>query len=115
MDTIETTTIEHDGFTVRIDVVPDSDATPFDADCYSAEDIDAWRNDEWFYVGYVYTAYCEGIELGSASIWGSEWDFPGTDSSIDAWITEDYYHPDLLNECTTEARDAIDRLAATRA
>ena len=110
--TIESKVIEHDGFTVTITVVPDSDSSPFDADCYSAADIDAWRRDEWFYVGYVYTASRAGVALGEASIWGSEWDFPGMDSSIDSWIAENCYHPDLLEECVKSARATLAALTA---
>lgn len=110
-DSIDSKTFEHDGFDVTIYVVPDADSSPFDAECYSQSDVQAWRDDEWFYVGFVYVASRDGIELGSASIWGTEWDFPGAnDSSIDAWIAEDYYHPDLLKEAVTEARAEIVRL-----
>ncbi len=91
-DTIESKTIEHERFTVTITVVPDSDSSPFDDECYTADEVDAWRQGEWLYVGYVYTASRAGVALGEASIWGSEWDFPGMDSSIDSWIAESYYH-----------------------
>lgn len=107
----ESKTIEHDGFTIRIDVVQDSDYKPHDAECFTAEDIEAWNNDEWFFVGYVYTATKNGIELGEASIWGNPWDFPGGESSIDAWIAEDYYHADLIRKAVTEARASIAKLS----
>src|SRR6516225_4657969 len=112
MDAIDNKTIQHNGFDIRIDVLPYSDSTPYDADCYDDADIEAWRNDEWFYVGYIYTATLDGIELGSASIWGSEWDFPGGIDSIDGWIAENYYHSDLLAEATDEARATLTKLAA---
>lgn len=113
-DTIETHTIERDGFTIRIDVRPDEDSTPFDSECYTPAQIAAWRRDKWFYVGYVYTATLEGVELGTASIWGTEWDIlagEGKWSSIDAWIAENYYHPDLMAECIDDARATLARLA----
>lgn len=108
----ETKTIQHDGFTIRIDVEQDADYTPHDADCFSPEDIQAWENDEWHFVGYVYTAMKNGVELGSASIWGSPWGYGDESSSIDSWIKENYYHPDLLNEATTEARATLAQLTA---
>lgn len=110
-DSIDSKTIEHDGFTVTIHMVPDSDSTPFDADCYSASDIAAWRNDEWQYVGFIYSASRNGVQLGEASIWGTELDFPGgTIDGIDAWIAENYYHPDLLAECADDARATLSTL-----
>lgn len=36
------------------------------------EYLKAWCNDRWHYVGVVVTASKEGIELGSASVWGIE-------------------------------------------
>ena len=106
-DMIDTKEFEHDGFTVRIKVVYDTDVTPHEFECYSPEQIEAWREDQWFYVGYVYTASRNGVELGESSIWGSEW---FDDSSIDAWIEEDYYHPGLMQECITEARQVLKAL-----
>ena len=113
MSTIESKTIERDGFTVTLEMVEDTDSTPFDADCYDESDIEAWRNDEWRYVGFVYTASREGVDLGEASIWGTEWNFPGgTMDGIDAWIEEDYYHPDLVSEAINDARATLKRLTA---
>ena len=110
MDAIDTLTLEHDGFTVHIAVTRDEDASPFDADCYTPADIAAWRRDEWIFVTYTYTATRHGVELGRTSIGGSHWDFPGTESSIGAWIAENYYHPDLLAEAAEEARATLAQL-----
>lgn len=110
LDAIETHTFEQDGFDITIYVVPDPDSNPFDADCYGDADIESWRNDGWYYVGFVYVARKAGIELGSASIWGTEWDYPDGIGSIDDWIREDYYHPDLAREAIADARVAIARL-----
>ena len=113
MSTIESKTIERDGFTVTIEMVEDTDSTPFDSECYDESDIEAWRNDEWQYVGFVYTASREGVDLGEASIWGTELDFPGGKmDGLDSWIAEDYYHPDLVAEAISDARATLKRLAA---
>ena len=113
MSTIESKTIERDGFTVTLEMVEDTDSTPFDADCYDESDIEAWRNDEWRYVGFVYTASREGVDLGEASICGAELDFPGGKmDGIDAWISEDYYHADLVSEAIDDARATLKRLTA---
>ena len=108
----ESKIIEHDGFTIRIDVEQDADYTPHDANCFSPADIRSWENDEWHFVGYVYTAIKDGIELGESSIWGDQWRYGDESSSIDSWIEENYHHPDLLSQVITEARATIARLAA---
>ena len=110
-DSIDSRTLETDGFTVTIYMVPDPASTSFDSDCYSASDIAAWRNDEWQYVGFVYRASRHGVDMGEASIWGTELDFPGgTIDGIDAWITENYYHAGLLTECIDDARATLSEL-----
>lgn len=110
-DAIETHTFEQDGFDIAIYVVPDPDSNPFDADCYGDADIESWRNDEWHYVGFVYVARKAGVELGSASIWATEWGYPGGNmESIDDWIREDCYHPDLTAEAIADARATLARL-----
>lgn len=38
------------------------------------ERMQAWSDDEWHWCGIVVTAYRNGIELGSASLWGIESD-----------------------------------------
>ena len=113
MSTIESKTIKHDGFTVTIEMVEDADTTPFEFDCDDESDIEAWRNDEWRYVGFVYTASLEGVDLGEASIWAIELDLPGGKmDGIDAWIAEDYYHPDLMAEAIDDARATLKRITA---
>ena len=113
MYAIERKTIQHDGFTVTVEMVEDTDTTPFDFECYDESDIEAWRNEAWRYVGFVYTARREGVALGEASIWGTELDFPGDKmDGIDAWIAEDFYHPDLMSEAIDDARSTIKRLTA---
>ena len=113
MSTIESKTIEHDGFTVTIKMVEDTDSTPFDFECYDESDIKAWRNDEWRYVGFVYTTSREGVELGSSSIWGTELDLPGGKiDGIEAWIAENFYHPELVSEAIEDARATLKRLTA---
>ena len=59
-----------DGFTLTAYAVYDTDTTPPEQDCYDAADVAAWRAGEWHYAGVVVVASREGIELGSASIWG---------------------------------------------
>lgn len=92
-----------DGFTLTAYAVYDTDETPHGQDCYDAADVAAWRADEWHYAGVVVVASREGIELGSASIWGMD--------------TGDYWadalraagHADMITPGTTDVlADATD-------
>ncbi|WNM66125.1 hypothetical protein SEA_WHEEZY_85 [Gordonia phage Wheezy] len=77
-DVIATRTLDPvDGFTLTAYEVPDTDSTPIgqsldEGGCYTADDIEAWRRDEWQYVGVVVVASRAGVDLGSASIWGMD-------------------------------------------
>lgn len=83
-DAIATRTLDPvDGFTLTAYEVPDTDSTPIGLElenggCYTADDVAAWRRDEWEYVGVVVVASRAGVDLGSAAIWGmdtgSYWD-----------------------------------------
>jgi hypothetical protein len=59
----------------------DGDTKPTDSDGYTDDDIQAWAQDEWFYVGVVVTASLGGTDLGSASLWGVDCNFRGGDNS----------------------------------
>ena len=61
---------------------------------HNFEVLRAWCNDEWFWCGIVVTVSRDGIELGSASLWGIESDC--TD-----------YHEEVINELIQECLDQI--------
>ena len=106
---IETRHAERNGIHYVINVVYDTDATPHDADCYTPEDIKAWENGNWWYVGVTVTA--EGV--GEASLWGIEW----KDRTIDDILNDPYMtvtepdgttsSPSLLDSLIDEATDAL--------
>lgn len=105
---LESITLQHEGFDITVEMQADPDNTPLDADCYTADQVEDWRNDGWQYVGFVYTASRAGVTLGVASIWGTELDIEGgTIGGIADWIREDYYHPDMLGECVADARSTL--------
>jgi len=78
--TIEAVTITtEDGKRYRVTLESDLDSSPFEADCYSDTDIDAWREDRWSYVGAIVTPLDvpESVQFElSDSLWGLEFDFP---------------------------------------
>lgn len=58
------------GHRYTVIVVPDDDATPYDADCYSPDDVDAWRKGLWRYVGVLLR---DGGGQQVDSLWGVEY------------------------------------------
>lgn len=52
---IDSKTITREGHDFLVELYPDHDITPFDADCYSEADISAWRDDLWMYAGVSVT------------------------------------------------------------
>jgi len=61
-----------DGFDIVARVEHDSDTKPTDFDCYDDDQIEAWRNDEWFFGGVVLSVSRNGVDLADhgASLWG---------------------------------------------
>lgn len=62
-------------FDMEAVLLPDPDTMPSDSECYSPEDIEAWKQDWWSFVGVVVNVRLtsgHGGVLGSAAIWGLE-------------------------------------------
>jgi hypothetical protein len=103
-------TWSRDGFDFRATVHADDDTSPTDYDCYSAEQIAAWRADEWRFVGVEVTASAAGVELGDASLWGVDCNFPGG--------TNDHLREvaaDLETEALAAARAKLEQLRKVQA
>ena len=62
------------GFTLTAHIEFDDVATPREVDCYSEEDIERWKNDDWCYVGIVVTAEYRRwlLKDPAASLWWLE-------------------------------------------
>lgn len=92
----------------RVELEEDPESTPFDADCYGEEDIEAWREDRWEFVSVVVTplsvyecdqfelsdALC-GVEFGSY-VWNRGNEHEGA-ITLDRLITE-HPVPDMVDE-----------------
>jgi len=89
----------------------DHDTTPDEFDCYDDEDTQAWKDNEWCYVGIVIGASYDGITLDDhlTSCWGYEMNL--TDNT---WLTTEALR--LMEESMEEAeelrKDMTARLAA---
>ena len=95
---------------------PDIDSTPMDADCYEAEDIDAWRENRWQFVTVVVTLqdeqgndtefqdYLSGVEFGYSPGFAGEF---VPDGRIGwAYITGVHPVPDMVMEVISRQRKA---------
>jgi hypothetical protein len=95
---------------ITVSTERDNDATPFDADCYTPEDIQAWRNDEWHYVGVVVDVLFRGVVIGNASLWGI-----GTGGGNGGCEIDPAYHQEVVENLTpvalADARSFLEKAA----
>lgn len=114
------TTFTHEGFTVRLDVDDDYEATPADDEGMTPRQVKAWNDNEWQYVGIMAKASLEGHELGAASLWGIERGYvPLTDEDdtlkVDPVEYLDVYDEairDVISEAVEDARATLLQLVA---
>ena len=78
------------GFDFTATIVRDEDEKPENSDCYSAKNIAAWKNDEWFFVGVVLAVSKNGVELSdhAASLWGIDCNFPSRKKNPNLYLSE---------------------------
>lgn len=73
----EPSNFQHEGRTVSVRIVDDAESRPDEAECYSEEQIAAWRRDDWRYIGLILTIRdSDDREIGQASLFRIE-DFSG--------------------------------------
>lgn len=105
-------TVTFMGKRYKVEMPYDHDSKVDDADCYSEEDIEAWRNDEWWFVGIIVTPLDvpESVQFDlSDDLWGLEFDFPihesptGARTDANYQITQ-YPVPDMLMEVDSKVK-----------
>lgn len=96
--------VEVNGILYRATVEHDYDSRPEDTDCYTPEQLQAWRDDKWHYCGIVISIWLDDIQLApnAASLWGVERNFPDGDNT---YMTE--VANELLGEAITYATQRI--------
>lgn len=74
MDTLEDRTIYKGAeyVSVHVRMIADYDTTPDEFDCYDTAAADAWRRDEWRYVGVIAEVHVLDVPMGEGSLWGIE-------------------------------------------
>jgi len=97
-----------EGFDLTATLERDEDTKPTDYECYSADDIQRWKDDEWFYGGLVVSVSINGVELSdhAASLWGIDCNF-GENNSYLAEVAQE-----LQAEALTTARAEAVRMRA---
>jgi hypothetical protein len=95
------------GWTVTASLEADYDSTPHDGDWATPQDIAAWKNGKWRYVGVVVTVRDgEGREWGTASLRGVEHGLALDDGTTTDALARDDVLPELVTEACVEATSA---------
>lgn len=76
---------EWNGLTLRAELLHDCDITPGFFDCYTKEQIESWKRDEWFFGGLVVSLLSDDIvmEKNLASLWGLDCNIVSENSYLD--------------------------------
>ena len=81
---------EHEGYDFVARLMADIDSHVNDSGCYSKKQIEAWKNDEWFFVGVVVSVSKNNVELSdyAASLWGIDCNFPSRKKNTNTYLSE---------------------------
>lgn len=95
----------------RVEVVKDLDGRPDDFDCYSEDDVAAWKRDDWEYIIVTVTPVSGEVayEGAAQSLGGVEYGF-FAGRWLDRKELEQYPLPDLIKEATHEADEIQARM-----
>lgn len=86
IDVDQTRTLFEQGhLTITATALSDEDANPDEADCYTEENVAAWKNNLWAYVGMDVRVLWAGREIGQASLWSIEHGQLDDNTYADAW------------------------------
>lgn len=96
-----------EGFDIVARLVYDTDTKPTDFECYEPEDVQRWKNDEWFYAGVVLSVSRNGVELSdhAASLWGVDCNFSDTSNAYLSEVAQE-----LEGEALETARAEVARI-----
>lgn len=111
---IDTRTIQDltvPGLSYRVDITPDDDTDPqTDGDWADEEDIAAWHEDEWRYVGVILTPIIAGIgELPGMrdSLWAVTYNvMPQVVADLD-YVVATHPVPDMIKDLRSRLHDAL--------
>lgn len=95
-----------DGFDITATVHQDTDTRPTEFECYDDAQIQAWKDDDWFYCGVVLSVSRNGVEVShhAASLWGIDCNL-GEDNDYLSEVCED-----LQSEALEQAKQDLVRI-----
>jgi hypothetical protein len=104
--------IECGRYTVTARVVDDTDARPDEFECYTPEQIAAWKRGDWYFVGLVLSVSIDGYTLDdhAASLWGIDCNHPGGDNAYLQEIANDLL-PEAIERAETIRASLLAKLA----
>lgn len=106
------------GVYLRARIEPDYDSRPDDFECYTDDEIQRWRDDEWSYCGVVVSVHVgeKTVDNHAGSLWGIELNFSDDGNSyLDEVADELADEVDVLGILEQHASTAAAALAAVRA
>lgn len=102
----DTVQVAYKNLTIRARIHADHDTHPQDFDCYTPEQIEAWQNRGWSFVGIVLSVWLDDlcIDDHAASLWGIDCNLTDDNSYLTECANE------LMHEAVPAADAALDRI-----
>jgi hypothetical protein len=100
----------HEGFGITARIEYDGETRPEHSDCYSKKQIQAWKDDEWFFCGVVLSVELNGVQLSdhAASLWGIDCNFPSRRKNPNTYLSD--VCAELQDEAIECARTEVKRI-----
>ncbi len=106
-------TLERDGIIFTVSLEYDDVRRPTDYECYSEDDVKAWRKDEWSFCGIVFRAEKNGVDLGIVdSLWRIEIGDYFKDYHVYISDTVEEMVPGAVKEALKRVQEMIEKLSA---
>jgi hypothetical protein len=99
-----------EGFDFVATLEHDTDSRPDDFECYTPEDVQRWKDGEWWFGGVVISVWRNNhlIEEHAASLWGIECNF-GEDNDYLSEVAQDL-QAEALQVAKTRALEIVKAL-----
>lgn len=86
MTVLESKTIVVEGVTFHVEIEHDTDVRPErDYECFTAEEIQAWNDNEWHFVGLEATPVVDGVAITTATSFGGTYIFGSLPGDMRWW------------------------------
>lgn len=119
---IDSTQLEpENGYDLRLEIDHDPFAGLQDSECYTPKQVEAWKNDEWYFVTVEVIASKAGVDLGSGSYGGIEYGYYTYTNDKDEIVSQseitvkdvaNYVGSELAGEAISNADEKLKELTA---